>query len=795
MKQVENVQSIFYFRQVTNRTGRKEKIYAASTDFLCLFLFLEGIGGGLISMFGIQALNFVLLLWNLILALMFSCFAYMEKKKQRIGIGIWLGILFLSCLLLANQVENGISLILNQAVDTIGKEFPYAFPVYQVTIGEAQYVGAVTLTLGWVAGIFAFLGAYLIQKGNRIFLGMLAVFLLVTESISGIYPDFFWNLLLFFSWSLLWMRGHSEKVSPGKQRTALLGQAVLGIVMILLVFGGMQIFLPIRTYEKNETIVSWKNAWKESVQNWRYDGDSQVLPEGDFRNLGSFETSENPVMEITMSTPQSYYLRGFTGSTYEGNGWTELEKEKRYESRDLFYWLHEGDFYGQEILGIAGTTLDETIKAEELNVVTIENRNGSSRYVYTPYELLEIDGLWLERQKLGDEGILTQGFRGERKYTYAAASKLVTKYPKLASYLLNEEQLSKEGKNYQKLESHYNEFVYANYLDIPGNLRMELKKLLGDTEIIQGQKHTDYGAAKQNILYFLNSNCQYSKKLPEVWNGNDLVNDFLNHTKKGYSVHYASAAAMMFRYYGIPSRYVEGYLVTPEDVNAMKAGEPYVLDETHAHVWVEYYQDGVGWLPFETTPSYMEVMEQAEQYQDISQLSSQSAGSQQEQKKEEEKEEEETEEKPEINWLFILEIILLSAICLLILVLFGMIGWVFYQRHKSKKLKKLFEHPDPRIAVRSMFQYTMNILSVAGLKIQNTSLYSYESQMGQMFDEEIRKEYEEIVSIRQEAVYSTHEITREQKRKVLKFKNKIWHRIYEHSGWLWKLQLKFIYFL
>ena len=219
------------------------------------------------------------------------------------------------------------------------------------------------------------------------------------------------------------------------------------------------------------------------------------------------------------------------------------------------------------------------------------------------------------------------------------------------------------------------------------------------------------------------------------------------------------------------------------------------MDETHAHVWVEYYQDGVGWLPFETTPSYMEVMEQAEQYQDISQLSSQSAGSQQEQKKEEEKEEEETEEKPEINWLFILEIILLSAICLLILVLFGMIGWVFYQRHKSKKLKKLFEHPDPRIAVRSMFQYTMNILSVAGLKIQNTSLYSYESQMGQMFDEEIRKEYEEIVSIRQEAVYSTHEITREQKRKVLKFKNKIWHRIYEHSGWLWKLQLKFIYFL
>ena len=44
MKQVENVQSVFYFRQVSDRSEKKEKIYAALTDMLCLFLFLEGIG-------------------------------------------------------------------------------------------------------------------------------------------------------------------------------------------------------------------------------------------------------------------------------------------------------------------------------------------------------------------------------------------------------------------------------------------------------------------------------------------------------------------------------------------------------------------------------------------------------------------------------------------------------------------------------------------------------------------------------------------------------------------------------
>ena len=39
MKQVENVQSVFYFRQVSDRIEKKEKIYAALTDMLCLFLF------------------------------------------------------------------------------------------------------------------------------------------------------------------------------------------------------------------------------------------------------------------------------------------------------------------------------------------------------------------------------------------------------------------------------------------------------------------------------------------------------------------------------------------------------------------------------------------------------------------------------------------------------------------------------------------------------------------------------------------------------------------------------------
>ncbi len=64
-----------------------------------------------------------------------------------------------------------------------------------------------------------------------------------------------------------------------------------------------------------------------------------------------------------------------------------------------------------------------------------------------------------------------------------------------------------------------------------------------------------------------------------------LQRDFLTESKIGHSVHYATAAALMFRYYGIPSRYVEGYLVTPEDVKDKKDGDKIHIPGKNGHAW------------------------------------------------------------------------------------------------------------------------------------------------------------------------------------------------------------------
>ena len=62
----------------------------------------------------------------------------------------------------------------------------------------------------------------------------------------------------------------------------------------------------------------------------------------------------------------------------------------------------------------------------------------------------------------------------------------------------------------------------------------------------------------------------------------------------------------MLRYMGVPARYVEGYYLSAEQAARYAAGEPITLTEQNAHAWAEYYVSGVGFVPFEVTPGYID---------------------------------------------------------------------------------------------------------------------------------------------------------------------------------------------
>ena len=86
-------------------------------------------------------------------------------------------------------------------------------------------------------------------------------------------------------------------------------------------------------------------------------------------------------------------------------------------------------------------------------------------------------------------------------------------------------------------------------------------------------------------IYFL-ENYPYTMHPGATPRDEDYVNYFLNTTKKGLCANYATAGALILRYLGIPTRYVEGYVI---DYNEVLSGE--ILDDRKYDDYFSGYND------------------------------------------------------------------------------------------------------------------------------------------------------------------------------------------------------------
>ncbi len=80
--------------------------------------------------------------------------------------------------------------------------------------------------------------------------------------------------------------------------------------------------------------------------------------------------------------------------------------------------------------------------------------------------------------------------------------------------------------------------------------------------------------------------------------GGDPVSDFVVSRKPSYCEYFASAATLMLRCVGVPSRYVVGYYAHEPD-----GPDGIVVRQRDAHAWCEAWIDGVGWVTVEATPA------------------------------------------------------------------------------------------------------------------------------------------------------------------------------------------------
>ncbi|HIJ88410.1 MAG TPA: DUF3488 domain-containing transglutaminase family protein [Desulfuromonadales bacterium] len=125
------------------------------------------------------------------------------------------------------------------------------------------------------------------------------------------------------------------------------------------------------------------------------------------------------------------------------------------------------------------------------------------------------------------------------------------------------------------------------YLQLPEYIPDRVEALAG--KITQSGKD-DRAKVELLEIFFRNGNYRYSTK--ELATGDTALVQFLFDKKQGHCEFFASSFAMLLRLAGVPCRLVGGYL--GGEYNEM--GGYYIVTEDKAHVWVEAYIDGSGWV-------------------------------------------------------------------------------------------------------------------------------------------------------------------------------------------------------
>lgn len=506
------------------------------------------------------------------------------------------------------QVLNGLQVVAGQRTGV------YQLP-FQVAAG-----GSAPFFVCWCAAVLGIICAQMALRGNVVLVTVvgLAAAALVLLGLAG----FGWWMVPLAIGAFGCFALNLQAMNHATSSRALASSIVAALVASAAVCGvtvGINQAAPLDVQPAHTALV-------QAIDNALY-GSGYALPAGKLHDVGAFEPTDRAALTAsgTYDADRNHiYLRGFVGEQFGNDTWRALDADDVTASEGLFYWLGQDGFSTTAQLADAAsaTGFDEVSDAQ----MTITLQGARAPYAYLPYSYKSGGG---DADAGGDveqttDMASTIAPSGTQTMTFATSEPALAKAYRIQERvsLANGSDSGDAGSGdapasgatgdaaadgtdkpqpatYLADESSYRDFVYANYLAIPQGVADTFQDIFGDPEQLQPDE------AKQRITDFLDKNTTYNADAATSDDGSNIVTDFLTHTGQGYSVHYATTAALLLRWYGVPARYVEGYLVQPEGDDVHDDGTfTTQVTERDAHAWVEYYLDGAGWIVYDPTPGF-----------------------------------------------------------------------------------------------------------------------------------------------------------------------------------------------
>lgn len=525
------------------------------------------------------------------------------------------------------------------------------------------------------------------------------------------------------------------------------------------------------------TVRHWVSEYRENLRDtfhhWRYETEHTTLPEGDFTDVSARQDTEQPALIVNMEKAETMYLRGFTGALFDGNRWTPLERSVIAEQKDLLYWMQLYAFH-------QNAQFAQSLFSENLpqNRVTVQNVGACSRYLYLPYHVCADDNL--QAENLNTDGVWANG---KRTYVFTTLGG-VEQIAQALAYLQTSEEARVQA--YRKAESAYRDFVYENYLHIPQEVQSLLQEHWNQVASpYGGVEHLSSEQVQVCILAFLQA-C-----FPEEGEPNNipLPLDMV----QGSSYQYATVAVLTLRYFGIPARYAEGYII-PAELAAAHDGSGIEVTGKNAAAWAEFYQSGIGWIPM----AMMLGTEQTPQGVGESQTATGGQSTAPQEPEEGKEWEEEPQKQPEeiepdggytvslpavVRWCVV---VVLLGILLLLALLFLRHRWVCGRKQKR------FAVEDTREAIAWVFADTERLLDTMGMRRGNGSMQTLVEPIRQAFGDDYAAAFSDAVALNACALFSSREMTEGQRACVTTFRHATLQHLKSRKKWYERIWLQWI---
>ena len=479
----------------------------------------------------------------------------------------------------------------------------------------------------------------------------------------------------------------------------------------------------------------------------RWEKTENPLPEGVLTDLGVYNPTDEAALEVTMQQWSPLYIRGLVAGAYSDAGWQPLDVAQTENGADALYALQKNYFYGVDQTAVAW----QSVQVNSDNAVSIRVLGACQSTVYLPYGAGTVT-----------EGVLSaENLRWEGMYAPSVTEYSAQLYPVGSSYLL-QDQLKDTDTEYRLAESDYRDWVYAQYLTMPEDAYQVLTKHFsvdGDITTVQ---------ATREIAQLLPELIEYNEKVLTSTGQRDFLSYVLEVSRSGYSVHYATLATLLLRCCGIPARYVEGYVVTPSQAEALSGGESLTLTQRNAHAWTEYYLDGVGWIPFDATPGYAGALIYELPAEGLP--TQESGGIRHEEQQEEEKdpqkkppqvEEEETKHSQQVYIQEVINLLLLLGAALLVFAVLR----VVLLRSRLRKQQRVFYGDDNKKACAGILCYIQTLANAMQAMDDNLTVSAMAEHISATLEETVSADEVEVLF--NEVWYSCHTITPEQQAAAL----------------------------